>query len=88
MEAFMAYVARHSDFLGGQPLPAPRRPATPAEPHRPGFWRRLLDAVVLSHQREAQRDIEAYVARRGKLTDSVEREIANRITSGRWGAGG
>jgi hypothetical protein len=87
----MAYVARHSDFSSAQPVQSGLRPTTrPAAkpPARPAFWRRLLDAVALSHQREAQREVDAFMARRGKLTDSVEREIANRFTGERWGADG
>jgi hypothetical protein len=76
MEAKMAYVARPSDFHGALPVKASAIP----RPARRGFWRALLDAVVASHKNQAQREIEAYVARRGgKLTDSMEREIADRL---------
>jgi hypothetical protein len=42
---------------------------------------RLLDA----RQRDAEQEVAQFMARRGKLTDSVEREIANRFTAGNWG---
>jgi hypothetical protein len=45
----------------------------------------LIDAITRSRQNEAQREVEAYVARRGKLTDSMEREIAERFITGNWG---
>lgn len=83
----MAYVARPSDFHtavpvkaatlapAASPLPAPRRP----------FWRRLLDRLLEARQRDAEQEIAQYMARRGKLTDSMEREIADRFTTGNWG---
>jgi hypothetical protein len=37
---------------------------------------------MLAHERDAQREIERFVARRGKLTDSMEREIAERYMRG------
>jgi hypothetical protein len=83
MEANMACLARVSDFHGASPLTAARTPATPA---RRGFWRAAIDAIVRSHRNKTQRDIEAYVARRGKLTDSMEREIADRYMTGHWGS--
>ena len=72
---------------------APYRAATPAPIQKPaprrgfwlGFWLGLIDAIALSRQNEAQREVDAYVARRGKLTDSMEREIGDRFTTGNWG---
>ena len=52
---------------------------------QPGLLRRLFDAVFASRERDAQRNVDAYVARRGyRLTDSVEREIGNRMLDGQW----
>jgi hypothetical protein len=51
-----------------------------------GFWRRLLDAMAASRTRQADREIAAYVARAGRITDQVEREIERRFLSDptRW----
>jgi hypothetical protein len=76
----MAYVARPSDFHAAQPLPGVRPAAV-----RRGFWRALVEAVATSHRRRAQQDIDRFVARRGRFTDSVEREIGARMMRGGWG---
>ena len=76
----MAYVARANDFHGGvvAARPAVRVP-------RPGLLTRILDAVFDSRRRQAQRDVEIYLARRGnKLTDSIERERGERLFRGDW----
>ena len=80
----MAYVARPTDF---QTDVAPRStPAALAPAHkRPGFLRRLYEKIMDNRQKSADRDIAAYLARRGnRLTDSVEREIDARFFSGGW----
>ena len=77
-EANMAYVARPSDFRAVRPLPA----IAPAR--RRGFWRALVDAIAASHRRQAQAEIDRFVARRGRFTDSVEREIGRRAMTGDW----
>ena len=78
----MAYVAHHEDF----PAAASYRPLPLSQPARPrrGFWRTLYDAIMQAHQRDAQRTVEEFVARRGKLTDSIEREIADRLIKNRF----
>jgi hypothetical protein len=83
MEAIMAYVARPSDFRGAMPVARPAAAPRPAPRRR--FWLRMLDAILDSRQREAEREVAAYVARRGKLTDSMEREIADRLIGGSGG---
>ena len=75
----MAYVARPADFHGATPY----RPA-PSPAHRRGFWRALVDAVALSHRREAEREVARYMARRGKLTDGIERDLADRLMHDRF----
>ncbi len=41
-----------------------------------GFFRSLLDAMVLARQQEAEREIARYLASTGgKFTDEAEREI-------------
>lgn len=76
----MAYVARPSDFHAAQPLPAVR-----PVPRRRGVWRALVEAVSASRRRRAQQEIDRFVARRGRFTDSIEREIGERMMRGDWG---
>lgn len=88
----MAYVARPTDFHGAIPFKAPTQvatqvatlapAATPLSAPRRRFWLRMLDAVLDSRQRDAERAVAQYVARRGKLTDGMEREIADRLING------
>ena len=47
--------------------------------HR-GFFRRLFDAMMLSRQRHAEREIARYL-NNGKFTDEAEREIERRFLS-------
>ena len=80
----MAYVARPSDFHAAVPFKAARA-VVPERPSRRGFWLRLLDRLLEARQRDAEQEIAQYLARRGKLTDSMEREIADRYINGNWG---
>lgn len=60
------------------PLARESRTASAAPPavRNPGLLTRLLDAVVESQQRRAEREIERLIyASGGRLTDSVERDI-------------
>jgi hypothetical protein len=62
-------------------------PAVPAEakPARKPFWRRVLDSIVQSQERRANREVARYLAEHGHLlTDEAEREIMRRV----WRAGG
>ena len=79
----MAYVARPSDFQTDiSPYRAPAKTAG-----RRGFLRRLYDTMMESRQRRANRDIAAYLAMRGhRLTDSIERELNDRLFNGGWHA--
>ena len=43
------------------------------------LWRRWLDAVLTAQQRRADREIARYIATRGGITDSTEREIEHRF---------
>ena len=79
----MAYVARPSDFHDAVPFKSAPA-AAPERPSRRGFWPRLLDRLIETRPRAAERDVAQYMARRGKLTDSMEREIAGRYITGHW----
>jgi hypothetical protein len=58
---------------------APRAPVAEKEP-RKGLWRRFVDAIVLSQERRADREIARYLASHGGLlTDDMEREIMRRV---------
>jgi hypothetical protein len=86
MEASMAYVAHPSNFHDAQPYRAPVvAAAQPAPLPRRSFWRRLVNAIIDARQRDAEAAVAQYVARRGKLTDNMEREIAERFFRGSWG---
>jgi hypothetical protein len=75
----MAYAARPRDFhTGVAARPAARVP-------RPGLISRIIDALLDTRRRQAQREVEAYLARSGhKLTDSIEREMDRRLFRGDW----
>jgi hypothetical protein len=91
MEPNMAYVARPSDFHGAAPYNAATQVtnlapvASPLPAPRRRLWLRLIDRYLDTRQRDADREVAQYVARRGKLTDSMEREIADRFANGNWG---
>ncbi|MBS0249361.1 MAG: hypothetical protein JSR61_22345 [Proteobacteria bacterium] len=56
-----------------------------ATPANPGLLRRLYEALFESRERHAQRSVDAYIARRGyRMTDSLEREIGERMLDGQW----
>ncbi len=53
-----------------------------------GVFRRLVDALIDWRQRKADREIADYIARSGgRLTDSIERELMERVSRsalGEW----
>ena len=60
-------------------------PAATGEARKPGLLRRLYDSLFESRERYAQRSVDAYIARRGhRMTDSLEREIGDRMLDGQW----
>ena len=83
----MAYVARPSDFHGAAPYKAATLApiVTPERPSRRRLWLRVIDRLLDARQRDAEQEVAKYMARRGKLTDSMEREIADRFATGNWG---
>ena len=51
-----------------------------AKPARRGFWVLLLDAVMVSRQRQAEREIARFLELRGgKFTDDTDRQISERL---------
>lgn len=77
----MAYAARPSDFHS--PVVVPRAPQAKSV-SRPGLLRRLFDAVFVSRERQAERDVALYLARTGRFTDSIEREMSERMFRSDW----
>jgi len=68
----------HRDFA-----PRPAAQATPAA--RPGLLTRFFNAIFESRERAAERAVEAHLARTGfRFTDSIEREINDRLFNGGW----
>ena len=77
----MSYTANHRDLAAYVDDP-PRH-------NRVGILRRvfgaLLKAMDESRQRQVEREIANYVALRGgRMTDSLEREIARRLFTSDW----
>ena len=68
----MAY-APYTVARGGFTTEAPIR-------ERPGFFRRFVAAIMISRQRQADREIERYL-HNNKFTDETEREIERRFLS-------
>jgi len=65
--------------LGFQVIAVPA--ANPAP--KPGLMRRLIDVLLEARETRAQHAVDEYIARTGgRLTDSIEREIGERILEG------
>jgi hypothetical protein len=63
------------------------RPAAIQNAPRRSVLRRIFDAIYDSRQRQAERTVEAYLARTGhRFTDSVERELNAHLFNGGWNA--
>jgi hypothetical protein len=69
--AYVPYTSATGDFVSDKP-----------ESKRAGFFRRLVNAIYVSRQRQVEREIARYL-RNGKFTDEVEREIERRFFSTR-----
>ena len=51
-----------------------------AKPRPRGFWQRVLDAMMESRQRQAEREVARFVELRGgKFTDETDRLISDRL---------
>jgi len=48
-------------------------------PQKPSLFQRLIRAMMLSRQRQAEREIARYLQSCGRLTDDIEREIERRF---------
>ena len=55
----------------------------PNKTARKGFWRSVLDGIIAGQQRRADREIAAFLERRGGLlTDDMEREMTRHLAGG------
>ena len=80
----MTYAPRPNEFAAYFDAPIVTAPVR-AEPRRRGLLGRLLDAARESAERHAERDAAGVLERSGgRLTDSIEREITDRLINGSW----
>jgi hypothetical protein len=81
----MTYAAHHSDFAFGSNAST----TSNGNASKVGVLRRIFDAMFESRQRQADRQIAAFVAGRGgRFTDELEREIMRRLLTSDWSARG
>jgi len=79
----MSYAAHRRDF-GSLVSEAPSKGE--AVPKRTGILRGIFDAFMQSRQREVDRQIARFLAGRssGTLTDDLEREVSQRLSTSNW----
>jgi hypothetical protein len=79
----MSYAAHRRDF---GPVAGPGPSQHEAAPVRTGFLRRIFDAFMKSRQRDVDRQITRFLAARSgeKLTDELEREMFQRLSTSNW----
>ena len=81
----MTYAAHHRDlaYVGEAAT------TSDAAANKAGVLRRIFDAIFESRQKQADRDIAAFIAQRGgRFTDELEREMTHRLMTSNWGARG
>jgi hypothetical protein len=80
----MNAITAQSDFVRCRAIP---QAAPSAVPRRRGILRRLYEAVTLSCQRRAERDMGRLLAQSGgRLTDDIERRMTEQlIRNGHFG---
>ena len=79
----MACTTYSEDFDPGGDRPAPVANGVGAKLRR--LARRLTDALEAQHRREVDREIARLLARSGgRLTDSLEREIMQKVLASDW----
>ena len=79
----MSYAVHHRNLVPCSGEKISRR--STAAPNKPGLFRRMLNCVLESRQKQADRDIARFLARSGgRLTDEMEREMTQRLFSGNW----
>ena len=79
--ALSDYFLHHSDVISVSPSRRAKQRL------RPGLLRRLLDALVASRQQQTDHEIARYIeSRGGKISDTLEREIEERLYPHRGGS--
>ncbi len=79
----MTYAAHHSDFAPCFHDKA--HPKRDAVAKKTGVLRRIIDAVLESRQRQADREIARFIARSGgRLTDDLERRLMQHLQTSNW----
>ena len=84
----MGFALNHTGFGAFTGQPASGDAAKPGSSTK-GLLHRLFIAFMNARQRQADREIDRYFVRSGRiLTDSVEREMMQRTMTGNWSARG
>jgi hypothetical protein len=79
----MTYAAHHSDFASGGNASA----TNDRNENKVGVLRRIFDAMFEWRQKQAERQIAAFIAGRGgRFTDDLEREMTHRLLTSDWSA--
>jgi hypothetical protein len=74
----LARSAHPRDFTSTPTSATPGQESAPSA--RPSFWQRFFAAMIVSRQRQAEREIALYLHDiGGKFTDDAEREIERRF---------
>jgi hypothetical protein len=85
MEIPMTYTLSGGDWF--HYFPHNPAPACDVRKNRSGVLSRIFHALFESRQRQADREIVRYLARSGgRLTDDMEREMTQRLLTGKWWA--
>jgi hypothetical protein len=76
----MTYAPRPHEFV-----PYYDAPLAHAAAARPSLWRRVVEALFVSRDKQMELEAERYIARSGgRITDEIEREITDRLVTGKW----
>ena len=80
----MSYAAHHKHFGSLIAKEVPQKAAAVAK--KPSALRRIFDAFTQTRQRDVDRRVARFLAARsgGTLTDSLEREISQRLLTSNW----
>ena len=79
----MTYAPRPNEFTPYFEAAVPATTRRPAPPR--GLLRRLIGAMIGSRERQVDREVAQFIARTGgRLTDETERQITDRLITGRW----
>jgi hypothetical protein len=76
----MTYAPRPHEFVPYYDVPLAHTAVA-----RPSLWRRLVAALFVSRDKQMELEAERYIARTGgRITDEIEREITDRLVTGKW----